>query len=172
MLQVAFHVEPFMAGIMMTPLVLGSLFSKPITRPIIQKLGYRHFLLINTILVGGCIASFALTTADTPTWIRAIHLFIFGILNSFQFVAMNTFTLRDLNQQEASSGNSFLSMIMMLSMSIGIALTGSLINAFTEFLGHSHIVQVFQSTLICLGFINIITAFIFSKIPHESSNQK
>ena len=170
MLQVAFQIEPFMAGIMMTPLVIGSLFSKPITRPIIQRLGHKYFLLINTILVGICIASFSLTSADTPIWLRTVHLFIFGILNSLQFVAMNTLTLKDLSQQEASSGNSFLSMVMMLSMSIGIALTGSLINAFTDFLGNAHIVQVFQSTLICLGFINIITAFIFSKITNEYSD--
>jgi hypothetical protein len=35
-----------------------------------------------------------------------------------------------LPQQDASSGNSFLSMIMMLSMSIGVALAGTLINVF------------------------------------------
>ncbi|WP_147236345.1 hypothetical protein, partial [Acinetobacter baumannii] len=42
------------------------------------------------------------------------------------FVGMNTLTLKDLPQQDASSGNSFLSMIMMLSMSIGVALAGTL----------------------------------------------
>ncbi|EPX1204912.1 DHA2 family efflux MFS transporter permease subunit, partial [Acinetobacter baumannii] len=64
MLQVAFGFEPFIAGLMMIPLVLGSLFSKPIVRPIIQKMGYRRFLLINTTLVGLCIASFAIMTVD------------------------------------------------------------------------------------------------------------
>jgi hypothetical protein len=58
-------------------------------------------------------------TAETPIWLRAIHFFIFGTLNSIQFVSMNTLTLKDLSQHDASSGNSFLSMIMMLSMSIG-----------------------------------------------------
>ena len=165
MLQVAFKMEPLMTGIMMTPMVLGSLFSKPIIRPIISKVGYRRLLLINTFLVGTCIASFALTTVDTPIWLRAVHFFIFGTLNSLQFVTMNTFTLKDLPQQDASSGNSFLSMIMMLSMSIGVAIAGALLNVFTAYFGEEHITQAFHTTLICLGAINIITALIFYQIP-------
>ena len=167
MLQVAFKMEPFMTGVMMTPIVLGSLFSKPIIRPILQRTGYRPFLLVNTLLIGTCIASFALHTADTPTWLGVVHFFIFGVLNSLQFVTMNTLTLKDLPQQDASSGNSFLSMIMMLSMSIGIALAGTLLNTFTGYFSEAHITQAFHYTLICLGAINIITALIFFQIPKE-----
>ncbi|MFW1944228.1 multidrug transporter subunit MdtD [Acinetobacter guillouiae] len=168
MLQVAFKMEPFMTGVMMTPIVLGSLFSKPIIRPILQRTGYRPFLLVNTLLIGACIASFALHTADTPTWLGVVHFFIFGVLNSLQFVTMNTLTLKDLPQQDASSGNSFLSMIMMLSMSIGIALAGTLLNTFTGYFSEAHITQAFHYTLICLGAINIITALIFFQIPKDA----
>ena len=165
MLQIAFGVEPFMAGLMMTPLVLGSLFSKPITRPIIQALGYRHFLILNSVLVGLCIASFSLTSIDTSIWFRGLQFFGFGILNSLQFVAMNSLTLSELSAQQASSGNSFLSMIMMLSMSIGIALAGTLLNMFMEQSGAQNSVDAFHYTLLCLGAINIVTALIFSRIP-------
>lgn len=168
MLQVAFNIDPFITGLMMTPVVLGSLFSKPIIRPIVQYVGYRRFLLINTLLVGACIASFSLTNQDTPTWIRTIHFFIFGVLNSLQFVTMNTLTLKDLPQQDASSGNSFLSMIMMLSMSIGVALAGTLLNAFSAYYGNDQMTKAFHVTLLCLGCINILTAFIFKQIPKDT----
>lgn len=167
MLQVAFGFEPFITGLLMIPTVLGSLASKPIIRHIIQRFGYRNVLLVNTLLVGACIASFALTTADTPTWIRALHFFAFGVLNSLQFVSMNTLTLKDLPQQDASSGNSFLSMIMMLSMSIGVALAGTLVNVFTASVGAENITVAFHITLILLGCINLITAIIFWQIPKE-----
>lgn len=169
MLQVAFGFSPLLTGILMIPTILGSLISKPIIRPIIQKFGYRNVLLVNTCLVGLCIASFALTTADTPTWVRTIHFLIFGILNSIQFVSMNTLTLKDLPQQDASSGNSFLSMIMMLSMSIGVALAGTLVNIFEIHYGSALVTTAFHATLICLGLINIITALIFWNIPKESA---
>ena len=170
MLQVAFGFEPFITGLMMIPMVLGSLFSKPIIRPIIQRVGYRRFLLTNTVLVGLCIASFALMTADTPLWLKILHLFIFGTLNSLQFVGMNTLTLKDLPQHDASSGNSFLSMIMMLSMSIGVALAGTLINVYGQHFPASSITTAFHATLISLGCINIITAWIFWQIPKETTD--
>lgn len=169
MLQVAFGFSPLITGLMMIPAVLGSLASKPIIRPIIQRFGYRRVLLVNTILVGSCIASLALTTADTPLWLRTLHFFIFGMLNSMQFVSMNTLTLKDLPQADASSGNSFLSMIMMLSMSIGVALAGTLVNIFTAYYGSAQISLAFHSTLICLGCINIITAYIFWRIPRDTA---
>lgn len=169
MLQVAFGLEPFMTGLMMIPMVLGSLFSKPIVRPLIQRVGYRRFLLSNTFLVGLCIASFSLMTAATPLWLKILHLFIFGTLNSLQFVGMNTLTLKDLPQQDASSGNSFLSMIMMLSMSIGVALAGTLINVFGQYFATASLVTAFHATLIAMGCINILTALVFWQIPKETT---
>ena len=170
MLQVAFGFEPFITGLLMIPTVLGSLASKPIIRQIIQRFGYRRVLLVNTCLIGLCIASFALTSADTPLWLRTLHFFIFGMLNSLQFVSMNTLTLKDLPQQDASSGNSFLSMIMMVSMSIGVALAGTLVNVFTAYFGAIQMQLAFQMTLIILGSINIITMFIFWQIPKEMTD--
>ncbi|MDF2418696.1 DHA2 family efflux MFS transporter permease subunit [Acinetobacter beijerinckii] len=168
MLQVAFGFEPFITGLMMIPMVLGSLFSKPMIRPLIQRVGYRRFLLTNTILVGLCIASFSLMTVATPLWLKVLHLFIFGTLNSLQFVGMNTLTLKDLPQHDASSGNSFLSMIMMLSMSIGVALAGTLINLYGQHFPTASITTAFHATLITLGCINIITATVFWQIPKET----
>lgn len=165
MLQVAFGFDPFTTGLLMIPTVLGSLASKSIVRGIIQKFGYRRVLMVNTILVGSCIASFALQSTDTPLMLRGLHFFIFGVLNSTQFVSMNTFTLKDLPQQDASSGNSFLSMIMMLSMSLGVALAGTLVNVFTQYLGQPQTLAAFHLTFLCLGAINIITALIFARIP-------
>lgn len=169
MLQVAFGFKPFVTGLLMIPIVLGALASKPLIRPIIQRFGYRHVLLVNTLLVGACIASFALSSADTPIWLRTLHFFIFGMLNSLQFVSMNTLTLKDLPQQDASSGNSFLSMIMMVSMSIGVALAGTLVNVFSAYFDAIHLTSAFHATLICLGCINIITALIFWQIPKDTA---
>ena len=170
MLQVAFGFEPFITGLMIIPAVLGSLFSKPIVRPLIQHVGYRRFLLTNTVLVGLCIISFSLMTAATPLWLKVLHLFVFGTLNSLQFVGMNTFTLKDLPQQDASSGNSFLSMIMMLSMSMGVALAGTLINTFEQHFTTATIDTAFHATLITLGCINIITAIVFWQIPKDTTD--
>lgn len=170
MLQVAFGISPLMTGLMLTPMVVGSLFSKPMIRPLIQKVGYRRFLQVNTLLLGLCIASFALTPAEMPESLRALHFFVFGVLNSLQFVSMNTLTLKDLPQQDASSGNSFLSMIMMLSMSMAVALSSTLLNLFSTSPQVDNVTMAFHWVFLSLGVINIIAAWIFWQIPKQYSN--
>ena len=86
------------------------------------------------------------------------------------FVGMNTLTLKDLPQQDASSGNSFLSMIMMLSMSIGVALAGTLINVFGQHFSTASLTTAFHATLITLGCINLVTALVFWQIPKEMAD--
>ncbi|TCM68789.1 EmrB/QacA subfamily drug resistance transporter [Acinetobacter calcoaceticus] len=170
MLQVAFGISPLMTGLMLTPMVVGSLFSKPMIRPLIQKVGYRRFLQVNTLLLGLCIASFALTPAEMPESLRALYFFVFGVLNSLQFVSMNTLTLKDLPQQDASSGNSFLSMIMMLSMSMAVALSSTLLNLFSTSPQVDNVTMAFHWVFLSLGVINIIAAWIFWQIPKQYSN--
>lgn len=80
---------------------------------------------------------------------------------------MNTLTLKDLPQHDASSGNSFLSMIMMLSMSIAVAVAGTLINLLSQHFPTASMVTIFHMTLIMLGSINVVTALIFWQIPKE-----
>ena len=66
----------------------------------------RPVLVVNTVLVGLLMASFALTSAHQPLWLRLVQLAAFGAVNSMQFTAMNTLTLKDLGTGGASSGNS------------------------------------------------------------------
>jgi EmrB/QacA subfamily drug resistance transporter len=116
LLQVSLGYSPMQAGMMMIPVAIAGMLSKSLVVPIVREFGYRRVLIGNTILVGLAMASFALISADQPLWLRIIQFAFFGMVNSLQFTAMNTITLRDLEGELASGGNSLLSMVMMLSM--------------------------------------------------------
>jgi DHA2 family multidrug resistance protein-like MFS transporter len=53
------------------------------------------------------------------------------MINSMRFSSMNTLTLKDLPDDLASSGNSLLSMVMQLSMSIGVTIAGLLLGMYS-----------------------------------------
>lgn len=57
---------------------------------------------------------------------------------------------------------------MMLSMSIGVALAGTLVNLFSAYWGPEQVVAAFHASLICLGSINLLAAMIFWKIPKNT----
>lgn len=169
MMQLGLGYSPLHAGFMMIPTVLGAMTIKRTITPLIQHFGYRTVLVANTLLVGLGIASFALVTPSQPVWLHAIHFFIFGMINSVQFTSMNTLTLKDLEAKHTSSGNSLLSMVMMLSMSLGVASAAAILTGFTNHY-QPHILSAFHATFVCMGVMTITAAWIFWQLrPQEKT---
>ncbi|HEY1092979.1 MAG TPA: MFS transporter, partial [Burkholderiaceae bacterium] len=140
----------------------AAIFSKRIGPGLIRRFSYRRVLLCNTLLVGATIASFGLIGAAQPVWLLLLQLACFGAVNSLQFTAMNTITLFDLEGSNASSGNSLLSMVMMLSMSLGVAAAGGLLAAFaTQDSGGVQTLDAFHATFVTVGLITCASSWIF-----------
>lgn len=174
LMQVAMGFSPMQAGMMMIPAALAGMFSKRVVVQIVRAVGYRKVLVGNTLLVGLAMASFALVRPGQPIWLHALQFACFGAVNSLQFTAMNTLVLRDLDGDLASSGNSLLSMVMMLSMSLGVAVAGSLLSAFGSTTDQAGTFAAFRWTLVCVGLVTMVSAAIFAqleptrRIPEET----
>jgi EmrB/QacA subfamily drug resistance transporter len=162
LLQLGLGFSPMDAGMMMVPAALAGMFSKRLVVPLVRRFGYRRVLVVNTVLVGCAIASFALIGPGQPIWIRAMQFALFGFVNSLQFSAMNTLTLRDLDGELASGGNSLLSMVMMLAMSLGVAAAGSLLRLFGT--ATVNPLDAFHWTFICVGLVTMTSAAIFAQL--------
>ncbi len=170
LLQVSLAYSPLRAGLMMVPVALAGMLVKRVTTPLITRFGYRRVLVTNTVLVGLTMASFALITPSQPVWLHVIQLAAFGAVNSMQFTAMNTVTLRDLDASMASSGNSLLSMVQMLAISMGVAAAGAVLAAFSGWLGTGEVQQTlhaFKATFVCMGLITVASAGIFWQLSPE-----
>ena len=170
LLQVSLGYSPLQAGLMMVPIAVASMLVKRITTPLITRHGYRKVLVTNTLLVGLTMASFAFMSPEQPLWLHILQLAAFGAVNSMQFTAMNTVTLRDLDGSMASSGNSLLSMVQMLAMSMGVAAAGAVLAGFTGFFGSDeavHTLHAFQATFACMGLMTLASASIFWQLSPE-----
>jgi EmrB/QacA subfamily drug resistance transporter len=160
-LQLSLGYSPIQAGLMMLPTALAGMAMKPAATPLILRFGYRSVLVCNTALIGLLMASFALATSLEPVWLLLAQLAAFGAFNSLQFTAMNTITLKDLDGATASSGNSLLSMVQMLAMSLGVAAAGAVLAGFTSTFGSADTggtVQAFGATFFTMGLITLASA--------------
>jgi len=168
-LQIGLGHTPIQAGVMMLPISISALLTKQVVTPLIRHFGYKRVLTLNTLLVGLTMMSFVFIAPEQPAWIRVIQLIIFGFFNSLQFTAMNTVVLKDLTPMQASSGNTLLSMIQMLSMSLGVAAAGTLINIFTNIGSRVRpsALEAFHSTFICVGLITCASAWIFAQLSKD-----
>ena len=166
-LQIGLGYAPSRAGLTMVPTVLGAMLVKLVAEPVISRLGYRRVLVVNTLLLGALIAGFALVTRATPHLAILAYLAAFGVVNSLQFTAMNTLTLGDLDDARASGGNSLLSVVMQLSMSLGVAAAGALLAAFAapgSDTARPDVLQAFRATYLCMGALSAMAAAIFFQL--------
>ncbi len=168
-LQVGLGFSPTAAGMSMVPSVIGAMVAKRFAERLIGRFGYRQVLVINTLLLGLMICGFALVDARTPLALILLHLAVFGVVNSLQFTAMNTLTLSDLDDRHASSGNSLLSVVMQLSMSMGVAAVAGLLLLFHPVGSDSAaLVAGFHRTYLCVGVMSMLAAWIFAQLGrHE-----
>lgn len=165
-LQLCLGYSPLDAGLAMLPLAIAAILAKRMVAPIVARYGYRKFLVVNTILVGICIASFALITPEESKLVRILQFFIFGTVNSMQFTAMNTLTMKDLEKNKSGDGNSLFSMVQMLSMSFSVAAAGSLLSTFFNYYGK---LDAFHMTFVFMGGVTCISTWIFWQLAKEET---
>ncbi|WP_312830997.1 multidrug transporter subunit MdtD [Pantoea eucrina] len=170
-LQVGLGFTPFYAGLMMIPMVLGNMGIKRVVVRIVNLFGYRRVLVGSTLALALVVALFAVVALAGWIWLLPLILLLLGMVNALRFSAMNTLTLKDLPDDLASGGNSLLSMIMQLSMSIGVTLAGLLLGAFGQqaAAGSDMAQQTFAWTWLCMVVVIALPALVFWRVPEALS---
>jgi len=160
MLQVGFGYTALIAGCMIAPTALGSILAKSTVTQVLRWFGYRKTLFGITVIIGLMIAQFALQSPSMEVWLLILPLFILGMAMSTQFTAMNTITLADLTDENASSGNSVLAVTQQLSISLGVAVSAAVLR-FYEGFESANTIEQFHYTFITMGVITLISASVF-----------
>ena len=158
----------------MLPLAAAAMLAKSVARPLIERLGYRVVLTGNTLALGLMLASMGLVSEQTPYPLLLGMLAILGAINSLQFTAMNTVTLIDLDDAQASSGNSLLSVVAQLSLSLGVACAGALLGGFTAESGNdgvSTVLGAFQLTFLTVRIMAMLAAAIFLQLSPKDGKR-
>ncbi|WP_442881382.1 multidrug transporter subunit MdtD [Comamonas sp.] len=169
LLQIGLKMSPMHAGMMMLATVLGSMLVKRIAVRTVQHVGYKRVLQVNSVMLALMLASFGLVAEGTPTWLLLVQLFIFGGFNSMQFSAMNSVTLKDMEGEFASSGNSLLSMVQMLAMSMGVALAGALLTGFGDMWpedGGGRLLSI-RATFVTVALMTLAATLVFSQLDSD-----
>jgi MFS transporter, DHA2 family, multidrug resistance protein len=170
LLQLQMGYSPLYSGVMMLPTAIAGVISKTWVAPMVRRFGYDNFLMVNTIVVGASIVSFAALAPGWPLGVQIVQLAIFGGANSMQFAAMNTVTLKGLRTEDAGSGNGLFSMIQMLAVSLGVTLGGGMVSMFSH--GEETTASAFRLTFVVVGIITLLSAFIFRALDANHANGK
>lgn len=169
MLQVGLGHSALAAGLMMAPMAAGSIAAKTFVTRVLDRFGYRPTLVGVTVGIGLMIAQFALQTPALPLWMLILPMIVLGMAMSVQFTAMNSITLGDLSPDNASTGNSLLSVTQQLAISFGVAGSTAILRLFNAFAPGS-LLDHFHGTFITIGAITLIAAFVFLLLRRDDGD--
>lgn len=172
LIQVAYGKSASTAGWIVAPMALAAMFGKFMVVPVMNKFGYRKILRFNTGMLGILIMSLAIPGLSASIlWFIPVML-LMGMLNSIQFTAMNAIAISDLRDYQNSSGNSLLTVNQQLAIGFGIAIGMSVLNLFQNQIGpgESEMHLSFRLTFITVGFLTLISAFIFRRLHFKDGD--
>ena len=172
LLQVGFGLTPLAAGLITFASAVGSLLMKFVAQPILQKLGFRHVLIVNAALTGIFVIACALFTPLTPGWAMIFILLLGGFFRSLQFTAINTLTFADISAEKMSSASSFSAMAQQLGISLGVAVAATALHLSTMVRGADSLETIdVQVGFLVIGLLCMLSIISFRKLRPEDGAQ-
>jgi EmrB/QacA subfamily drug resistance transporter len=166
LLQLAFGLSALTAGLMTFTSAAGALVMKTTARPIINRLGFKRVLVVNTVIVGGTFMGYALFRATTPHYLIIATLLIGGFFRSLQFTAMQALAYADVPQEKMSRASSMAAMVQQLSQSLGIGFAALLIGALRS-AHHSTAMTAadVSPAFLAIGALTLLGLFFYIPLP-------
>lgn len=173
MMQVGFDFSASKSGMMLLPSALTTIAVKPWIPKLVKKFGYRTILMSNTLFLAVIIFVFSFMEKDTPLMYYILLMIAYGAFTSIQMTSMNTISLSDLNDDQASGGNSLLTIMQQLSVSFGISIAALILAFYKDQMDfyHGDLVSAFHYTLITLAVLTALSSLTFTKLKRNDGEK-
>ena len=162
--QLGLGLSAWQSGLLMMPSAAAAMVMKAAATHVLARFGYRQVLVVNTLLIGATLCSFALVTSATPIWAIVLLVLAQGFFNSLQFSSMNSMAYADITPADSSMASTMGSSFQQLSMSFGLA-CGTLITGW--YLGgvaqtdSPGVTSALHHAFVALGLVTAVSSLSF-----------
>jgi len=171
-MQVGFGYSPQLSGLLLAPTAFGVLLIKPFSFSILQAMGYKRLLILNTLFIGLMLWSLIFINAETPIYYVGFFTFMYGLCMALQYTCMNSLAYAEIPIEYFSSSTSLMSTIQQVSLSFGVALAAFLLYFFSESNTHEHLKpSVFHDAFFGMGLLTILSLCIFIRLSPTDGQQ-
>ena len=169
MLQVVFHYSAEVAGWLLAPIALSSVLTKSFVGKILARFGYKTTLMLTALSMALAIAAMSLLQQDTPIWCLVLILAWYGSCMSIIFTSVNTLTISDLDEHNASAGATYLSVIQQVGISIGIAVSAVILDLYRHFIRDSGelLQRAFSATFLTSAIFGVVLVWVLTYLRKE-----
>jgi EmrB/QacA subfamily drug resistance transporter len=168
MLQIGFGLTPFESGLITFASAIGAIGVKFATSWIFRKAGFRSVLVFGSLVSAATVAINGFFTPQTPYVLIITMLLAGGFLRSMFFTGINALTYAEISNTDTSKATPIASVVQQLSVAIGVAVAGSLLEVLT--LIHHGPLQLgdFHIAFYVMAAISAISTLFFMQLPTDA----
>jgi EmrB/QacA subfamily drug resistance transporter len=169
LLQVAFGMSPFQAGLMTFASAAAALVMKTCVPPILARFGFRATLSVNAVIVGASFMTYALFYKEMPHWIMYVILLTGGFFRSLQFTALNGLAYADIDQPQMSRASTMSAMGQRLAQSIGIGFAATMLHFLQGYFHAGRVTaEVIEPAFVIIGAVALVSGLFFVGLPADA----
>ena len=168
MLQLTFGLTPFESGLTTFVSAFGAIISKVLSERLYARFGFPRMLTAFALLGTVFLALNGLFTPQTPHLLLMFALFLGGITRSFFFTGVNVFGYADVSESEASQATVISAVAQQISIALGVAIAGGLLEFTARFHGGEPNLGDFHIAWFTVAGIAAVSALFFFRLPADA----
>jgi len=161
MFQVGFGLSPFQSGMLTFVSAFGAIGMKFLAQRTLRFAGFRSVLVVTTIMSAVLIGFHGFFAPDTPYAVILVVLVASGLMRSLFFTSANTLVFAEIDHRDASQTTALSAVTQQISVAIGVATAGLLLEAHGVFTGEALGLSAFSWAFFAVGFITAISVVPF-----------
>lgn len=171
MLQLIFGMTAFESGMVTFSSAIGALAAKFAANWLFETFGFRNTLALATFVTTLGIAAFALYDSATPGAIIVGVLIISGFAQSTFWTGSSAFTFADIEDKDVGGANVIAQVWAQLTVALGVALGGGILEASTRLRGGTVTSADFQVSFLMVAAVCAVAVVLFLRLPKEAGRQ-
>jgi EmrB/QacA subfamily drug resistance transporter len=168
--QLGFGLSPFQSGMLTFASAIGAFAMKFLAPTTLRLGGFRTILIASGLLSACLIAVNALFTAQTPTWLIIAILVVAGFGRSLFFTSTNALTFADIEPAEVSQATAIGAVAQQISIALGVAVGGSVLEMAAYFSGHAIGADSFTAAFLAIALISALSVVPLFKLAPTAGN--
>ncbi len=155
MLQVGFGLTPFQSGMITFVGAIGALTTKFFAKRVLVFAGFRTTLMIAALAGSALTFVNGLFTPATPYLVMAFMLLLAGFARSFFFTSVNALSFADIDDADASKATSMSAVLQQISLAMGVAVAGAILEIETTLTGSPLELRDFQIAFMIIAIFTL-----------------
>lgn len=168
MLQLDFGLNPFHSGLITFSGAFGALSTKFVAKRVLAQHGFRQTLVTASAAGSMLVGTAALFTDATPVWLIIATLFLGGLSRSFLFTSANSLSFTSVAENEASQATSITSVFQQISIALGVALAGLVLEAGGWWNGQPLSLFAFHLAFAATALMSAASILFFLPLPQDA----